>query len=88
MLWEEVKDAFPGPEIAASVIQKFGVAKINKNSYRYDVINTKGYKAMLWRVKEKVGSLNDKALIDTVYAIAWLHREDRSVYPSFFEHVL
>ena len=72
-MFEEIKDTFVGPEIPAAIIQKFAVNLPASSSRKQTTIQTKTYKAMLKRVKEKLNMLNDKQLVDTFYSIGRLH---------------
>lgn len=71
--YDTTKDKFPGPQIPAALIQRIATTKMKKQSLRGEVMRTKPYKAMLRRVKQNVTELDDKNLVDTLYAVGMIH---------------
>lgn len=62
------------PEIAAAILQKMAQSQLKPKQFE-DIFARIEYKHMIRSVKDGLGSLSDKYLVDTMYALGRLHKE-------------
>lgn len=73
----QVEDAphFNQPEIASALVQKLAVAsQIDERNFDEKLFARVEYKNMLKSIKQGFDRLDDKYLVDTIYALGRLHK--------------
>ena len=94
------KDSFGAisPEIPAALIQKIANKTKDmdrKTEIRDKIIRRKEYKQMLRMIKEGLGNLDNRQLVDTLFSIGKLHKEkveweiaqESKLFPFFYHLV-
>ena len=79
------------PYIIASMIQKLSMSitpDTNFNKIKQNLLQVYSYKQLLSSFKDNIKNLNLKNIVDTLYAISKLHKENRTYSYLFFQNIL
>ena len=99
-LFEITRDTFGSltPEIPAALVQKIATKTKDidrKGEVRDKIVRRPQYKQMLRQIKEKVGELDNRQLVDTLYSVGKLHQkklgaeiaEEAKLFPFMYHFV-
>ncbi len=92
-MYKLVQDKYKAnPEIAASIVQKLAVrSNLKPSEVNQKLVMRYEYKNMLRSIQQNLDLIDNKMLVDTIYAVGRLHRETsfaqlNTEYPEFAKY--